>query len=121
MFRILGPAMSGPARSEIAAATSPPCLKLNSEACVPAPTTVNAIERFLSPLALKPGSPVVSSLVVRCVFGVSHGPPCQLERLFAPFARDLPGCLVSGDVGYRKSQLQSDQPQDRPSHQICQS
>src|SRR6267378_5633936 len=47
-------------------------------------------------------------------FGVSHGPPCQLERLFAPFARDLPGCPVSGDVGYRKSQLQPDQPQDRP-------
>src|SRR4030081_968245 len=114
MFRILGPGMSGPARSQIAAATSPSCLKLNSEACVPAPTTVNAIERFLSPLALKPGSPVVSLLVVRCVFGVSHGPPCQLERLFAPFARDLPGCLVSGDVGYREGLFQPDQPHGRP-------
>ena len=49
-----------------------------------------------------------------CVFGVSHGPPRQLEGFFAPFARDLPGRVVSGDVGYRKGQLQPGQPQNRP-------
>ncbi len=50
----------------------------------------------------------------------SHGPPRQLERLFAPFARDLPGRPVSGDVGHREGLFQPDQSQDRPSHQICQ-
>ena len=55
-----------------------------------------------APLALNPGSRMVSSCCRLLRFGVSHGPPRQLEGLFAPFARDLPGRAVSGHVGYRK-------------------
>ncbi len=42
-------------------------------------------------------------------FGVSHGPPCQLERLPTSFAGDLPGCALSGDVGHREGLFQPDQ------------
>src|SRR5258706_993338 len=64
---------------------------------------VNAVRRFLRPACSKPRFPVVSLTVVCSVFGVFHGPPRQLERLFAPFAGDLPGRFVSGNLGYRKS------------------
>lgn len=66
----------------------------------PIAMAVNAVRRFLNPGYLKLGSLVVSSGDICCVFGVSHGSPCQLEGLFAPFARDLPGRPLSGDIGY---------------------
>ena len=43
-----------------------------------------------------------------------HGPACQLEGLFAAFARDLPDRIVSRDLGIRENQLQPDQQEDRP-------
>ena len=67
---------------------------------LPIAMAVNAVRRFLNPGYLKLGSPVVSSGDICCVFGVSHGSPCQLEGLFAPFARDLSGRPLSGDIGY---------------------
>jgi hypothetical protein len=45
-------------------------------------------------------------------------PPRQLERLPAPFARHLPSRALSGHVRFRKDQLQPDQPEHRPPHQV---
>jgi Ku70/Ku80 beta-barrel domain len=44
-----------------------------------------------------------------CVWSILNGPPRQLERLFAPFARYLSCRLVPGHFRFRKDQLQPDQ------------
>ncbi|MGY4429685.1 DNA end-binding protein Ku [Bradyrhizobium sp. F1.13.1] len=65
------------------------------------------------------------SRAVRLESGISigvprHGPPRELERLPASFPRHLSGRALSRHLRIRKGLVQSAEPKDRPSDQVCQ-